>query len=887
MISFQDAFANSTLNVVLADTSIAFPYDDDIQGDDWLTALKSTDVERSVAFFDEKLEYYLTAHLTDFNTGTGGPGFANERRVPPPHLLAFLAHVQVSYDAAYISSAPIVEEPQANVAISPPPTSRTTSLLGPSRRPRSIFPPTTPHPIPSAGEADRKYVKSEGTPLTTGIWGDNPDEAFQLLWSRKEKAWVAVFKLVVAVGAPLPETHLPLLQSLSTIVAFVRMHFEDPLLCLTASATLREKPIPLTGPRKRLADLITEAGGDPSDPMSPLTPIRGPDDNTAPAEQLARGLEEVNLLGGIASVPTFRDENINLPSTRLGAPTRREAFSLPPVSPGNATTASSPTSTIRSAVPILRKSHRKTLRTVSGFKVRMRTVLVPYVLFPEADADVPWESNVSAAENAEEWDRERREAGNDESTVVLCVEIENCGESDMTFMIEGVDVFISGQGAKTTLIKWGDSQNIFPLPVPSMAQYNLLYAVTFVQPPDADGVNSIGKKQAGELQRSVSITINGKPREDRGSLVIYPTKSFSSKWNCVLDLGVNINKDLPLDGSYSANRDALPTPASPFPGRDSASTLLAASIQPGDDQKLSAVSGSRRHTMDATGMAPRSIHKPPVNYRSSTAMLNPAFINERDPQQHLSPAGSGGFILPSVVMQQSQSGPRTPTAYTPRSGTPPPIAPPFGDDIGLTSPPPITPAYPSFPTSSGVHTPTSQSPIHGFQSSVGPSMEIRRGGSTRVFGGTAGENLDSAVSGESDGEPIVVSIGVLPFKKHESGQGSSKSLIFPNDKFTLDIFVFNKSSWMRRFEVAYPDSRASRKGGGQVGPKRLGIIPLENRIRVGPLRPSTCQSVRMDFLALMPGVHSVDTLTLTDVETGHSVNLRSVVDIVVHEPLEP
>ena len=44
-----------------------------------------------------------------------------------------------------------------------------------------------------------------------------------------------------------------------------------------------------------------------------------------------------------------------------------------------------------------------------------------------------------------------------------------------------------------------------------------------------------------------------------------------------------------------------------------------------------------------------------------------------------------------------------------------------------------------------------------------------------------------------------------------------------------------------------------------------------------PLRPSTCQSVRMDFLALTPGVHSVDTLTLTDVETGHAVNLRCVV----------
>ena len=53
MISFQDidAFTNSTLNVSAVDTSIAFPYDNDIQGDEWLTALESADAERSVAFF--------------------------------------------------------------------------------------------------------------------------------------------------------------------------------------------------------------------------------------------------------------------------------------------------------------------------------------------------------------------------------------------------------------------------------------------------------------------------------------------------------------------------------------------------------------------------------------------------------------------------------------------------------------------------------------------------------------------------------------------------------------------------------------------------------------------------------------------------------------------
>jgi hypothetical protein len=41
-----------------------------------------------------------------------------------------------------------------------------------------------------------------------------------------------------------------------------------------------------------------------------------------------------------------------------------------------------------------------------------------------------------------------------------------------------------------------------------------------------------------------------------------------------------------------------------------------------------------------------------------------------------------------------------------------------------------------------------------------------------------------------------------------------------------------------------------------------------------PLRPSTCQSVRMDFLAVTPGVHSIDTLTLTDIVSGYAMNLR-------------
>lgn len=43
-----------------------------------------------------------------------------------------------------------------------------------------------------------------------------------------------------------------------------------------------------------------------------------------------------------------------------------------------------------------------------------------------------------------------------------------------------------------------------------------------------------------------------------------------------------------------------------------------------------------------------------------------------------------------------------------------------------------------------------------------------------------------------------------------------------------------------------------------------------------PLLPLACQSVRMKFLAVSPGVHTIAALTLMDVELGYSINLRWV-----------
>jgi hypothetical protein len=129
---------------------------------------------------------------------------------------------------------------------------------------------------------------------------------------------------------------------------------------------------------------------------------------------------------------------------------------------------------------------------------------------------------------------------------------------------------------------------------------------------------------------------------------------------------------------------------------------------------------------------------------------------------------------------------------------------------------------------------------------------------------------------------------------HGGADAGSRRLV-PRDEFALDVFVFNQSVWTRRFEVSVWERRRRRQvygtgGGPGVGPGP-GILPLESRVRVGcvsgiiffwsvwlngdrPLRPATCQSVRMSFLALAPGVHTIEALTLTDIETQHALTLR-------------
>jgi hypothetical protein len=80
----------------------------------------------------------------------------------------------------------------------------------------------------------------------------------------------------------------------------LRLTFNNPLLCLTVSATLREKPIP-THPRHPLA--VYFASISEKRFIAPESP-ENPDQGIQKEEpQLLDGLEEVNLLEGLLAGP--------------------------------------------------------------------------------------------------------------------------------------------------------------------------------------------------------------------------------------------------------------------------------------------------------------------------------------------------------------------------------------------------------------------------------------------------------------------------------------------------------------------------------------------------------------------------------------------------------
>ncbi|EMD33815.1 hypothetical protein CERSUDRAFT_98362 [Gelatoporia subvermispora B] len=1003
-VTFADIFNSSSLEVIAPHASFDIPTSvavDSAVGRDWLARLLEPGTDRAVAFFDEELDFLLL-HRIPKSALDLTPADELDNK-PPAVLLAYLVRLQVAYDVSYIPSvltAPTqLQIPPRTSSLTPGPGGADSLQNGPfppSQSGRgathpSIFPPNTPNPVPGSTGADKRYVQTQGTPVRTGVWGErNPGardaggrkkggkkvdedrEAITLLWDSELQEWVAVFRMNV-------------------LVPFMPLRIVDPLLALTVSITLREKPLPVTPPRRALVALLEAADGS----QGPTSPIATNGAN--PEDIILSGPKEVNLLEGLRGDPTFSSIPLNLPSTRLGPSTRRNAFGLAPRSPTSPASALTPHPTSIT----LRRSFRKVLRTLAGIHVRMHTAFVPHVLLPPTNpmgkkirksaldhppattASMEDEDDEEAARRA----REQREAGSEEHTVVLCIEVENAFTSDddgsgvsteapqdsFGFTIDRAEIVVSGEDSRTTLVGWGETlivdpecdEGMFPLRLAPREQLNLLYAVSFLRGPEAEDSGLVvpsNKPRRGielsDTQREVQIILYGRPSDapSGGADVSgesdsvsdsFPARSYTSRWRCTLDLSPKRVPFSSRDSISTINRPssptAMPTPATPFPmspapiPRGQGLLSIGQAIPPAMPSLTSrsgtsssstpapAIAGSKRFSATALMSPVDGWRRPPVDYTSPTSLLNPANAvaatsgsytptAASNPLLQLSVPGTRtSYFPPSMMMQQAQV--RSPTTYAP----PPnpfthPLAPyapvsPFNLrtpvlDISPASPgpyspggePPRTPAYPAYPSTPGISGPPTPIglPQNVSTGVVGVTVDPRRerqGPVTpgpRVGGFPVGPGYDDEQTSTPE-EPIVISVRLLPndSKRKAKGNPFAAEEIFPLDKFTLDIFVFNRSSWTRRFEVSYSDekerrTRGAAKASGERGP---GFVPLESRVRIGPLLPGTCQSVRMDFLALSPGVHTLETLIMRDVHTGYSMKLRPVTDVVIHEPI--
>jgi hypothetical protein len=226
---FEELFNSAILEVVVPDTTVQFP--DQSAPDEWLETANSQKVDRKQAFFgkfvisikikititlintiaDEQLQSLLLIRISNPDSS---PYALVDRSNPPPALISFLSHLQISLEATYISphpaslsSPPLGRNPFAKTTLAAPPRSDSVGRVKARLNPQnpSIFPPATPNPTPSTAETDRKYVQAEGTLLLASIWGQGQSsteqsaEKFTLLWSEKDQVWVAVYRLALTV----------------------------------------------------------------------------------------------------------------------------------------------------------------------------------------------------------------------------------------------------------------------------------------------------------------------------------------------------------------------------------------------------------------------------------------------------------------------------------------------------------------------------------------------------------------------------------------------------------------------------------------------------------------------------------------------------------------
>ncbi|KAG8747890.1 hypothetical protein FRC10_010509 [Ceratobasidium sp. 414] len=791
---------------------------------------------------NEHLQFYLVVKAPSKPAGGPGPTL-------PLYLLNFLVYLQVAVEAIYVPSytpayGGVAPRPPTKLRLPQPPGASSLNIptqSSPLRnsvqnlsRPAPLQPPETPNPLPMMSDGERVLGRMDmGVAIQSYFWGEENDgqrkvgvqdgkPSFRLLWLPEEDSWAMVYRLEVTVE-------------------YLRVRMQDPVLCLTASATLRDKPMSATPQRQELIELFKGAGGIYDVVKSKVNGNVPPKDEDANVDDVVYELEEVNLLEGLTEGITFTPEDpgdkLSLSTSRMGTGVRRQAFSLAPTSnclepqspAGAGTTTATPLST--RPLPTLRKAFRKTLPTASGIQVRLLPSFVPHAFTDNDHAD-------------------HDEDAGEEHSVVLSIELENSAGHNSGFLVEKVQVSVNGEDTQTRLL---GSTN-FPLALRSHDQYNLLYAVMFMLPPDlldhALGMYPLNRRDSYSptardsfMHRIVTIVVTGRPfdlsRQDISSGGTQDlgvrTEPFDSRWHCPLDLVAMAQQNVPRStrapstvspsASVGPNRDVYPVPPSPFPSvmsqkRNSGAPQSAgnpfvgplssstpdgsshSSVFGGAPELPSAtVAGSKRHTIAglASLAAKRASLPQAVSQRASTPMIpslslnSPRFVPTPPSiavaaSVNLTPPATSGSI-------HSQS---TPKGSPTMGGVG--LAPSLSGPTGHT---PVTPAFPAYPDAPLPSSPLFQAPMQGLAAAFAPPLDAlpSRGSlSEPPIRGLRQTQRPPPVL-----QPVLVSVSLL------SPESGLDERIYPMDTFSLEVFVFNESDVVRRCEISCPAKKRWRQ----------------------------------------------------------------------------
>ena len=573
--------------------------------------------------------------------------------------------------------------------------------------------PSTPLPTPSVGSyEERRYIRSEGISVFSALWEPAADNGVYLAWLAEENVWVAIWGLDVPV-------------------AFVRTKISDPLLCLTASITLRDK-----------TTASSLRGYEASDRSAP------PSSETSPrVQELEEDIIHLSTTGGGDLLEGL--SKAAFPAARFRGP-QPSISAHPTLSQSQGPKVVPPTTLL--SLPTLRKSFRTILELGSGLSLRMRTVYLPHLVLDGA---------ASGGGHGDEDEEEERK-------VVVSVEVESAGGSQIGFAVEQIDFKVgggSGPVARAELL--GGTQGVLPLELIDGDQHSLLYVVS-IEPsvvPELDtaihqrlpsaprAAFQPRSRQQGlapqapplpqpapslpESHRPVSISVRGRPFVEAGERRDYPTAAFVSRWNCTLD----------LSQLAEASEEKLNLPAMAGVPSALASSTSASGRPP--QRPPSVIAGNQRFSLANAS----SLSQPTLPPKHAANGQNGA---QRDRETLAQP-------LPTPAFPPQGAAPAVPPSQQPFAGS-------------------------GQPQSLAVTTPSRMS-------------------DSRALAGPADQH--AVYEREEDG--ILVSITVL--RLDPSGEYvplRRKDAIQPLEPFVLEIFVFNGTSAIRRFDLGIPEKRRRR-----------------------------------------------------------------------------